>query len=85
MEINNLPPVQCFGTKCMIPNCDMLAEHKIGELNIFDQNLQKEQYYSFNQRHSYTTYLCDYHFNSIMDRHVTYFKTDDRFPDDYNK
>jgi len=64
----------------MVKNCQELASHKVGEQNIYDKNSQQEEYENFNRSHELTTYLCDSHFNFIMDRDTQYFQTDDRFP-----
>lgn len=62
-------PLTCVGQKCMYANCENQAKHKIGELNIWDEKSQKEEYINFNEIHELTTYLCDEHFYDIMKRY----------------
>ncbi len=78
-------PTGCFGVKCMRKGCTELASHKVGEENIWDEEdeTEKQLYSAQLETNQKTTYLCENHFNSLMDREEYYFKDDHRFlPDD---
>ena len=69
------PPKSCSDVKCMQHGCKNTASHKIGEINIYDKDSESTEFALFNQsnqRHEFTTYLCDDHFNSIMKREEFY-------------
>jgi len=75
----NKVPLACQGVKCMRNGCVNFASHKVGEYNIWDEEQQPEQYAEFQSRHESTTYLCDAHFDQLMDRDEFYSQIDSRF------
>ncbi len=52
--------------------CKNQAMHKVGELNIFNQELEPVEHKQFSESHELTTYLCDEHFNKLMKREEYY-------------
>ena len=85
MSNNRLIPKCCFGVKCHVPGCQNLSSHKIGELNIYDNNPdteindELETYRAHKRSHPLTVYLCNEHFDSIMTREERILEKDDRF------
>jgi hypothetical protein len=69
----NLPPIICFGVKCMQIGCSNLASHKIADVTPRNKHT-----------HELTTYLCTPHFDRIMMRETRYYSQDHRFPKEYN-
>lgn len=69
----------------MIKGCPSLASHKIGEENIWMDNVpdEAEEHRAFNMQHNLTTYLCQEHFDWIMNREEGYM-SDYRFDADGN-
>lgn len=65
-------PMCCTDVKCMIVGCIRQAMHKVGEENIFIERLEKEEHDNFNMRHNLTTYLCEEHFNVLMNKETFY-------------
>jgi len=62
-------PIRCNGIECMQEGCSNPAEFKIGELNIYDPELEKEEYRKFEvELHECTAYLCLECFRKIMKR-----------------
>lgn len=81
--MNKIPiPIKCHGVKCMIQDCKKMAEHKVEEVCLWDENSESEEYIKFNQVHPLTTYLCASHFTYIMWRDEKYSQEDDRFDKD---
>lgn len=71
-------PASCLGVKCMVQNCPELASHKVGELNVWDEESQSEEYSAFNKSHELTSYLCNLHFDLIMTRDSKIIVNDNR-------
>jgi len=71
---NKQVPKSCQGVKCMIVGCPNLAAHKVGEVNLWDENDndEKENYYNFEACHELTTYVCEEHFKFVMKREERY-------------
>lgn len=74
MELNNINiSPSCYGVKCMVEGCQNLSSHKIGE------ELDTEQ---SAMTHNLTSYVCEQHFNLVMDRDEQYKSYDSRFHTD---
>ena len=59
----------------MVVGCRELASHKVGEENPwsnFMESGEEKEHKFFDSTHNRTTYLCDEHFNLIMDREEEY-------------
>lgn len=78
--LNNINvPAHCMGVKCMVEGCTNMSSHKIGEENVWSKDYQPEQHEAANMSHNLTSYVCDKHFDLVMNRDTKYQTTDARF------